>query len=226
MFDRERLVHAVDLQQRSYRLLRWLAEAVRSGLIRFDSAHRFTTLPEAASAWISEHIQNIPPNARPDLADLDTFAKFFSTYLNNSFDLDPDPGKQLYSPDAHCFCPMCSWLIDAPNLRTKKLRPADKKRAHRLRIRAIQQTARDEDKFIDESEVEELLSDDSVFEYASLVAYGTDLFSRMKGISNGAAILSLWRGFAWTRLGSPKPNFQLTADLILAAETQIINRTG
>ena len=36
--------------------------------------------------------------------------------------MDPARGKRLYSPDAHCFCPLCSWLIDAPHLKTKKLR--------------------------------------------------------------------------------------------------------
>ena len=222
MFDQQQLEHAVDLQQRSYRLLKWLADAVRSGLIQFESAHAFTSLPDAASSWLSEHIQNIPPDARPDRADIPTFAKFFSTYLENSFDLDTNPGKQLYSPGAHCFCPMCSWLIDAPNLKTKKIRSADKKRAHRMRSAAIQQIATEQDIAITDVDIEELLTDDSNYEKASLLAYGFDLFRRMNGIANGPAALALWRGFAWNRSGSPKPRFQLTAELILNAEDNFV----
>lgn len=120
MFDRDQLEHAIDLQQRSYRLLKWLANSVRDGLIRFEAVHAFTSLPDATSAWLLEHIHNVPPNARPEMADVQTFARFFSTYLEDSFDLDVAPGKRLFSPDAHCFCPICSWLIDAPNLKTKK----------------------------------------------------------------------------------------------------------
>lgn len=221
MFHKDQLEHAIDLQQRSYRLLRWLAEAVTNGLIRFEAAHRFTSLPDATGSWLTEHLQNIPSDARPAPADVSTFAKFFSTYLKNSFDLDPVPGKRLYSPDAHCFCPLCSWLIEAPNLKTKKLRSADKKRANRMRADAIKQVAIENRLAIADKQIETLLDDDVNYEYASLIAYGVDLFQRMKGIANGPEVLALWRGFSWNPLASPKPSFQLTADAIVEAESKI-----
>ncbi len=222
MFDQDQLEHAIDLQQRSYRLLKWVANAVKKGLIRFEAAHAFTSLPDATSVWLAEHLQNVPPDARPDLADVQTFARLFYTYLENSFNFDVDPGKRLYSPDAHCFCPICSWLIDAPNLKTKKVTSSDKKRANRMRVDAIQNVAKELSISVSDKDIEGLLSDLSTFENASLLAYGFDLFRRIKGIANGPAVLALWRGFAWKRSGSPKPNFQLTAALILNAEAEIV----
>src|SRR5689334_19398218 len=109
MFDQRELRRLVDLQQRSYLLFKWMAQAVSKGLIRFDAAHSYSTFPPAAEAWILSHYSNIPDKARPLREDIHAFCAIFSTYLSNSFDLISKPGKQLYSPDAHCFCPMCSW---------------------------------------------------------------------------------------------------------------------
>ena len=133
------------------------------------------------------------------------------------------PGKRLFSPDAHCFCPICSWLIDAPNLKTKKVNSSDKKRANRMRVDAIQNVAKELRVSVPDTEIEELLTDVPTFESASLLAYGFDLFRRTRGIANGPAVLALWRGFAWNRFGSPKTKFQLTATLIINAEAEIIN---
>ena len=145
----------------------------------------------------------------------------FSTYLQNSFDLIVSPGKQLYSPDAHCFCPMCSWLVDAPNLTTKRISPADKRRAEKLRMSTLKQMALDNGTSLIEAKAAELLTDDRIREDSSLVAYGYDLLGRMRGIANGPAILSLWRGFAWTKSGSPKPKFKLDAQCICDAEERL-----
>lgn len=222
MFDKAQLEQAIDMQHRSYRLLKWLADAVRRGLIRFEAAHTFASLSQGASSWLAEHLQNIPPDARPERNDVAIFANFFSTYLENSFDLDPAPGKRLYSPDAHCFCPMCSWLIDAPNLKAKKLGSADKKRAKRMCVDAVHNLAIELGIVISDAEIETLLSDKSANENANLLAYGVDLFCRLKGIANGPSVLALWRGFAWNRSGSPKPSFRLSAKLILEAEAQVV----
>ena len=40
---------------------------------------------------------------------------------------------------------------------------------------------------------------------------------RLEGMSEGPATLALWRTFAWTKEGSPKKDFQLSADLIMEA---------
>ena len=141
MLNRDQIRRAVDMQRRSYRLLRWMAKAVEEGFIQFETAHDYSSLPEAAEAWILRHYLNIPSGARVAREDLSDFCAFFSTYLENSFDLVANPGKQLYSPDAHCFCPMCSWLVNAPHLKTKKLTPSDKRRARTMKAATIRDVA-------------------------------------------------------------------------------------
>jgi hypothetical protein len=150
----------------------------------------------------------------------------FSTYLENSFDLIASPGKQLYSPDAHCFCPICSWLVDAPNLKTKRITPADKRRAEKLRMSTLLHIALDNGISLPETTAVELIADDRIHEDSALVAYGYDLLSRMSGVANGPAILALWRGFAWTKTGSPKPKFKLVADNICDAEQRLVTAIG
>lgn len=208
----------VEMQRRSYLLLRWMARAVEQGFVRFEAAHDYSTLPEAAESWIRSHYLNIPAQARPALDDLETFCFIFSTYLTNSFELLAAPGKQRYSEGAHCFCPMCSWMADAPNLRTKKLGPRDKRRAQTMRVNVLLNLAAGVGCELSPAGAEERLQDRATWEDASLVAYGYDLISRSKGIATGPAVLALWRGFAWNEAGSPKHRFRLKAELIVQAE--------
>jgi hypothetical protein len=222
MLDPPEMRRLVQMQRRSYVLLKWMAKAVSEGFINFETAHDYSALPEAAEGWILGHYFNIPENARPPREELSAFCAFFSTYLTNSFDFISDPGRQLYSPDAHCFCPMCSWLIDAPNLKTKKVQSAHKRRAHKMRVDAMLNIAAEHRLDVGEDEITELLNDRRTSEDASLVAYGYDLLQRAKGIANGPAVLALWRGFAWNESGSPKHGFRLKAKLIVAAEKRLL----
>jgi hypothetical protein len=221
MLNQNDIRYAVDMQHRSYLLLKWMTKAVEEGFIEFETAHDYSSLPEAAEAWILRHYLNIPPGARVAREDLGKFCEFFSTYLKNSFDLTPNPGKQLYSPDAHCFCPMCSWLVNAPNLKTKKLAPSDKRRARKMKVTMIRDIAAEHDVTLAEEDVDAIVDDPSLREVVSLVSYGYDLLRRMKGIATGPAVLALWRGFAWTETGSPKRGFRLKADAIIHGESQL-----
>lgn len=211
------------MQHRSYLLLKWMAKAVSEGFITFETAHDYSTLSDAAEGWILGHYLNIPDEARPSREDLPDFCEFFSTYLTNSFDFISNPGKQLYSPDAHCFCPMCSWLVDAPHLKTKKLNSIDKRRAEKMRINALLSLAVEHELELQEREIRGLLNDRQTFEAVSLVAYGYDLLQRERGIANGPAVLALWRGFAWNESGSPKHGFRLTAKMIVDAESRLLS---
>lgn len=218
------------MQNRSYLLLKWVASAVKEGFISFQTAHKYSTLPEAAEGWILGHYLNIPADARPAREDLPVFAAFFSTYLTNSFDLIEKPRKHLYSPYGHCFCPMCSWMV-APNLKAKKISSADKSRAEKIKARTLLRIAEENRISVSESQVAKVLEDDVNREYAALIAYGYDLLQRMKGYAAGPAVLALWRGFAWSKAGSPKKNFRLSEDMIVKAEQRLVevlrcNRSG
>jgi hypothetical protein len=224
MFEIESLRRAVEIQQRSYGLLRWAVDAVDRGVALFHQAHTFATFDEAALAWIRRHYDELPSSARPSREDLPDFARFFSSYVDSSFDLDDSPGQRLYSPDAHCFCPMCSWLVDAPRLRPKKLTAADKKRARSLELGALHAVAAEAGTSLSPEDAARFLEDPTLREALALVAYGRDLGDRLRGVIVGPATLALWRTFAWNREGSPKKGFRLTAEAILDAEQSVRKR--
>ena len=221
--DPKQLELAVEMQAKSYALLKWVGQAVSSGLLSFRTAHEYSSLPIAAKDWIEKHYLNIPSEARVGLNDLPVFANFFSTYLENSFDLIANPGRVKYSPDAHCFCPMCSWMVDAPHLKTKSLTTADKKRAMRMQINALIQLGIDTGSTVDERRAEEIASHPDTCEVSALHAYGHDLIQRLDAIANGPAVLALWRRFAWSSSGSPKPKFRLKSKMIQDAELRLRN---
>jgi hypothetical protein len=218
------LEHAVDLQRRSYRLLRWMSEAIDRGFISYDAAHTYSTLTAAAEAWIAKHHLDLPGAARPHRDDIPAFARLFSTYLESSFVLVRDPRKRLHSPDAHCFCPMCSWLVAIPHLQTKKLTRRDREGARKLQLAAVQSIAAELSRALPDGAAEELVADPSVREELALTAYGRDLLSRLQGFSAGPATLALWRRFAWTAQGSPRKGFELDAAEILRAEAKVTER--
>ena len=123
------LRRAVDLQQRSYRLLRWMGEAIPKGIVSFDRVHRAVSAVEAAADWVGFHYQNIPIEARPPSKapdDLAAFANMLTSYLETSFDLVANPRRRLVS-DCGCYCSYCAHMAAGQNLRTKSLRPTEKR---------------------------------------------------------------------------------------------------
>ena len=221
LLDQQQLELSIEMQAKSYALLKWVGQGVSSGLLSFHTVHEYTTLPLAAADWIEKHYLNIPAAARVAQNDIPVFANFFSTYLENSFDLIANPGRIRYSPDSHCFCPMCSWMIDTPHLKTKSLSTADKKRAAKMQVHCILQLGIDIGAKPNESRSEEIVAENG--EATALLAYGHDLIQRLDAIANGPAVLALWRRFAWNSSGSPKPKFRLSTRLVLNAESQLRN---
>ena len=72
-----------------------------------------------------------------------------------------------------------------------------------------------------DEEVDAIVDDPRLREVISLVTYGHDLLRRIKGIATGPAVLSLWRGFAWTDAGSPNKEFRLNAHQIVHGESEL-----
>lgn len=222
MLERQRLELAVDLHERSYLLLRWMAEAIPKGFISFDKAHHYASLPAAAQAWLTRHHDDLPVAARPPLEHLAEFSRLFASYLQVSFDLIREPGMLRTSPGAHCFCEMCSWVVAAPQLRAKKITPAMKARADKLsrgRVRTYARTLE-----LEAARADALVADAELAASIALVTYAHDLIARMDGFPDGPSALALWRRFAWLPSGSPRPGFALAVDDIVAAETVIVGR--
>ena len=224
MFDKEKLTYAVGLQSKAYELLLWVASALDKGFVSFSTMHTYASMNEAAQEWIERHYENMPQKAKPQEEDIPAFSGMFSTFLQNSFDLVEKPGKNMFSPGAHCFCPMCSWLINASHLKTKKLQPQDKKRASKMMRNELAQKALENAITLDEKAIEKLLGDKSLVTSMALCAYGTELIRRLNGVATGPAVLELWRRFAWTADGSPRKKFQLSSEMIMDAERLLVNK--
>ena len=123
-----------------------------------------------------------------------------------------------------CSCSFCAVAVSAPQLRTKRLGRRDKDRAKKLELDCLKELAASQELSFDADVLAKLLSDRSTREQAAIVAYAGQLFRRCDGAYAGPWVLALWRTFAWHQTGSPKKNFELTSDLVLAAEQALINR--
>jgi len=218
MLIRDEVENAVRLQAFGYQLLKWLEKALRDGFITPDAAATYATSEEAAYSWLDKHYLNLPHNARPERSDLRAFSNFFSTYLDCTFDLDASPGKRLYSPDGHCFCPICSWMVQKPHVRPKKIGAGDKKVAERMKRTFLVRLAKARGISVTEKMLDDVLQDPNLREPIGLCTYAADLLQRLEGRAVGAASLALWRSFAWTSQGSPKKGFVLTTDEIMIAQ--------
>lgn len=220
-FESKEVAHAVKLQHSSYRLLKWMAEAVQSGLLGAGGTHAFASLPEATVHWIDMHREQLPPEMRPAVEDVQEFSNFFATYLSSSFDMVSDPGQRSAS-NSRCHCSVCMWLVQAPNLQPKKLTSGNKRRATLMQVDWVVGLADTEAKPISRSDGEVMVCSAAVREPTALGAYGAELLLRCRGFSTGPSTLALWRRFAWNAQGSPKRPFVLTAEMILAAEASVV----
>jgi len=212
------------LQACGYQLLMWLEKALTDGFIYPEAAANYATSEEAAYSWLDRHYLNLPVRARPERSDLRAFSNFFSTYLDCTFDLDASPGKHLYSPDAHCFCPFCTWMVQKPHLRPKKITTGNKKVAERMKRIFLRRLADARGVSVTDKTLDDMLQDPNLREPIGLCTYAADLLQRLQGRALGAASLALWRTFAWTPQGSPKKGFVLTADEIMIAQDVLVQR--
>ena len=220
MLDRDEIIEAVNLQRRSYNLLRWLSAAISKRVIRFNRAHEYMQEAEAAEDWIKGHYLNLPPDCRPDADRLAEFARFFATYLTTSFDLVKQPDAHLTSP-CGCWCRVCAYLTSASHLKAKKLSRRDKERARKIKAIVLQQLAVQHNTRLGQQQAEQLIDLKSLAFDVALLSYGTQLIERTRGRSAGPAVLALWREIAWNQT-SPKKDFQLNAEDILRAEHSLV----
>jgi len=200
MFNKDELTLALDLQARTYELLRWAASAAQKGFIPFEHIHTYSSQSCAAADWINRNYDNIPLKARPERRYIQRFSALFSTYLENSFN-----------------------LFDAPSLAVKSPQTADKKRAQKLMRQELHKIASEHDIQLTDDKFEHMLTAPDLRESIALCTYGSDIFHRMNGVASGVATVVIWRKFAWWPTGSPKRNFQLTADMIIEAENLLYN---
>ena len=216
------LTLAIDIHQRSYKLLRWVIEAVGRGFISGTHAHEFAGIADVALDWVEQHYLNFPTEMRPDRRHLTEFANYFSTYLITSFHIVEQPGMQLQSR-CGCYCPMCSHLANASHLKTKKLSKKDKNRAMSLMVDRVNALALEEDLTLKSEDATNIALHEDTRRSAGYSAYGYWLIKRMEGYSDGKSVLALWREIAWNPEGSPRKNFTLSYEDFRSAEESLMD---
>jgi hypothetical protein len=220
MFDEATVARMLDLQQRGYRLLRWIAAQADSRLIEIDQVHQELSVEEAGRQWIERNVERIPRDLCPKPEDLTAFANLFASYLVTSFDLLPTAPSHLAS-DCGCTCIFCAHLVAASHLQPKQITAADKARARRLVIRYIEELARETGLTLEPGTSEAIADDDAHREMLAIATYASQLAKRLAGDFTGPEVLVLWRRFAWTRSGSPKKDFSLTVAAVCQAEREV-----
>jgi hypothetical protein len=200
--------------------MRWLADQIDRGLMPFDQMHHTMSVEEAATVWILHHHALLPRDLRPPPEDAAAFANLFASYLVTSFDLLATPPTRSVT---RCGCPciFCTTLVSLSHLQPKKVTPIDKTRATRLEAQFVEARTATLGRAPSRDAIARIVADDALREARAMTAYAAALLRRLEGSTDGPEVLALWRRFAWTRSGSPKKDFVLTADAVLQAEADV-----
>ena len=210
---------ALDLQQRSYRLLQWVARNLDDGELSFTTAHDGIADEVAALQWIEANWRRLPASAVPKQSAFVPFANLLASYLTTSFDLVEEPGTRWEQP--WCSCPLCTRLVAASHLRPKKVLPADKRRARALKFDHVTALAAERGKAVDDATVDALIDGEELGRCIAMATWAEHLLRRSRGDNDGPAVLALWREFAWKPEGSPDPEFEPDARVLFDAELAI-----
>jgi hypothetical protein len=142
VLDPDRVGTAIELQERSYKLLKWVNSRLQGDTLGFNVAHQAMSAAEAAEEWMGRHWASLPLDTRPAEEQLPSFARLFASYLTTSFELREDPPPVLVSR-CGCFCSWCSYLAAGTHLRTKKVTKKAKENAREMKRVYLQGLASD-----------------------------------------------------------------------------------
>ncbi len=221
MLPADTLTLAIDIHGRCYRLLKWLDGALSYGALRAQHIHDDSVPGDAAYDWFNGNLLHLPVDARPAPRHLQEFANYFGTYLTSSFDIVEKPGARKIG-SGPCYCSVCTSVVNTPLLKTKRLTQKDKRHARNLMVDRILQLAQEEHRSVTAETAERIGEDPKTRVAAAYSAYGWWLIQRMQGVSEGKAILALWREIAWEPTGTPIKGFKLCVADFVEAEQSLL----
>ncbi len=219
MFDRDHVDEILDLQRRSYALLRWIDAQVQNGALPLGSLHGALDASSAAAEWLSRNAASIPTNARLPEGKLERFAHLFASYLVTSFEIAAKKRVR-----AACGCELCSYLVAAPNLKVRAPSKLDERIAEQVKVDCLEAIALEEGAPLFRAELAAVIdANQNLGRPVAIVAYVRELDRRSTYRGQGRPVLALWREFAW-KDGRPIKNFELSADEVLRAQEAIRKR--
>jgi hypothetical protein len=223
MLDRIRLERVLNLQEKSYALLRWVSATLVGGKLSFAVAHDAMDTGEAAEEWIGRHLSNIPPNARPATGEATEFARLFASYLATSFELDK-PATRLQTYDG-CWCGYCAYLQAGPRLRARNPSKKANRMAAELKKIYLRDLAAELKLGLGYVELQlrgaAIGADPALRKDLAMATWSAELLRRAEFASQGEGVLALWREFAWQD-GRVVRDFKLTAEHACRAEVSML----
>ncbi|MBC7805959.1 MAG: hypothetical protein H7145_07390 [Akkermansiaceae bacterium] len=214
------MTRVVELQAKSYALLRWVGDGPGQSTLDFGVSHDTLTLTEAAAEWTRRNAHNLPKETRAEDTDQPAFAALFASYLTTSYTLLETPNLQ-YRSRTGCYCTFCARLRSASLL---KVRQPDKKaqgRAREMKQLYVSGLATETGAPLAYAALAGILDDPGLAMPLSYATYGRELLRRSQFASQGEGILVLWREISWEK-GKLRKGFTLSADAMLQSEAAII----
>lgn len=200
----------------------WLSEALCNDIIQPSQVARHSGGPEAATQWLQTNYDQIPEQLRPLKEDVVEFGAFFSTYLTSTFEVVELPGTRGQGRrNKFCQCELCLRILDAHNLRTRKVYARHKRQANVLMAECIEGFAQLHRVKMDDEQIWCLVTDRKTRRDCAYLAYGEWLIKRLSGESDGASILALWRLIAWDPQGGMRRGFTLRIEDFQSAESRL-----
>lgn len=216
MFVREEVDALLDMQRRSYALLRWVGEKVEAGKLPLGALHGALDAPHAAAEWLSRNAASLPLGARPPEGKLDAFAHLFASYLVTSFEV-----AATRRVSDGCSCGFCTYLVHAPNLKAQTPSKLDEEIAQQLKLDCLEALADDAGAPLLRRELEPLVDGvPGLARQLAIVTYVRELGRRSSFRGQGRPVLALWREFAW-RDRRPIRSFELGTEDVLGAEKAV-----
>jgi hypothetical protein len=203
------LPHVLELQNRAYRILRWLNHALKWNRETLDGPH-LDEPAEVARRWLLRNHLRVPEAERVEPDELPMLANLFASLLVVSFQ-PQGGGRQI----AGCDCGFCA-VFAGDHFKPRSLRPADRERAEEWKMRTLGQLAEELGWPLTDDELRRFRREHGLERELALVSYGRDLLRRARFEASGPTGLVLWRELV--PRGGPPPG----ADDYFAAEQALV----
>ncbi len=219
MFVESHLSTVLELQEKSFALLRWVRGALRDGRLSFAIVHTNADSAIVAQEWIERHRAGIPADARPNAAQTTMFARLFVSFLTTSFRLKANAIRIV--SDCGCRCSCCSYLQAGPNIELRTPTKKDFGTARELKQIYLRRLSAESGSEISPAAIEAIFANSSLGASLSAATWASELIRRSEFASQGTAVLALWREFAEQQRSS-KGQVRMTAKTFIDAENLIL----
>lgn len=217
-YSQNYIATVLRLQAQAYDLLKWVSHRSFIDPLLDDRTAAILRDRAQCEAWVVRLLTQVPHRLRPAVADQHMFSRLFASFFQTSFRVEKkdDYGRSYYRIAANK-----DQAAGKDKLGSRKTpRTLQKKRkneAMHLRMRSVVELCGDDQMPGFWDRVQELLSEKSLRQEATIWAYAFGLVHRAEGEDDGPAMHRLWKEMDL----SVREN--LTADRVEQARTAVLS---